>query len=416
MQITINKNPYYLLASIILALLAITVAMPTVSATGYYISTNGNDSNDGLSTSTYKQSISNATTIANSGDTIYLSNGIYKGLKNKGIVIDKSLSFIGESKENTIIDAEKNGRMFTVLPDCTVNFINITFRNGFADDGGAIYNKGGFLTISDCNFEKNTATTRGGAVFSEWSYGANIENSKFSENTAGVSGGAVYNFYGDNFSIKLSQFQENFANNAGGAVFNEYGNDLEIQLCEFIKNTAKNCGGAIYTFYGNRTTITESVFTSNKAIATSGGAIFNERGANFTVAGCEFRENTAGIYGGAIDTFHGDKATFSQNIFVANKAIFGGAIFNEHGDELLIENCEFNANVAEFWGAALYNFFGDKLTIISPVLLDNTAEMAEFLFNEWSHEVIIKVPSDIVGSISYYIYTNIPNEITIISL
>ncbi|MCL2156561.1 MAG: hypothetical protein FWH54_00890 [Methanobrevibacter sp.] len=413
MKKTVKKSHYSFLAIFIVAFLTMAIAVSAVAATDYYVSPTGNDANDGSNTSLSKQSISDVTTTASSGDTIYLSDGVYKGLKNKGITIDKSLTFVGESKKNTIIDAEKNGRIFKILPDFTVSFVNITFKNGLADDGGAIYNQGGYLTINNCIFEKNTANYRGGAVFNEWTYGVKVENSLFEGNTAGGSGGAVYYFYGNHFSIEQSQFTKNYAANSGGAVFNDHGDDLTLCTCEFAENTANNCGGALYTFYADRIIVSNSVFKLNKAIITSGGAIFNEHGNDFTVANCKFEENFAEIYGGAVDTFWGDRVTFFNNIFIENTAGFGGAIFNEHGNDITIEKCEFTKNKA-FYGGAFYNFHGIGANIILPTVSGNIAmwSAGEFLFNEWSRDVTIIFP-DLYRLIYIDIYTTIPDEITV---
>lgn len=413
MKKTDKKSHYSFLAIFIVAFLAMIVAMSTVAATDYYVSPTGNDANNGLSTSTNKQTISNVTATASSDDTIYLSNGIYKGLKNKGIVIDKSLTFIGESKKNTIIDAEKNGRLFKILPDYTVSFINITFKNGRTDDGGAIYNQGGFVIIKDCAFENNSANYRGGAVFNEWTYGVKIENSVFQGNTAGGSGGAVYYFYGNGGTIYQSQFFKNYAGNSGGAIFDDHCDNLNVLTCEFIENTANNCGGALYIFYADKPTVLNSVFKFNKAIITSGGAIFNEHGDDFIVTDCEFENNFAEIYGGAIDTFWGNGAIFTHNVFRENIAGFGGAVFNEHGNDIRIAQCEFTKNKA-YYGGAFYNFHGIGASIILPLISANVAEWCagEFLFNEWCREVKIVFP-EMYRSIYIDIYTTIPDEITI---
>ena len=415
MKTSLNKSSLKLLSAIILVLGIITIVISTVSATDYYINPWGDDSNSGFSISDSKQSIGNAIETASSGDTIFLSNGIYRGLMNRDITIDKNLSFIGESKENTIIDAENQGRIFNILSGLTVNFVNITFRNGFAIDGGAIYNKESSLTITHCVFEDNEATGRGGAIFNERSYNVKIVNTVFQKNKATINGSAVYNFYCSKGSIELSQFLENHASNSGGAVFNEYGHNLEVLRSNFINNLAENCGGAIYNFYANKVTIAESLFKTNKAISGSGGAVFNEQGDDFTMIKCEFIENTAAIYGGAVDIFHADGVKIVDNIFTDNKASFGGAIFNEQGADLIIKNCDFIGNEAN-QGAVLYNFYGVGISMFLPTFKNNKVSLGigEILFNEDGRKILFVLYEEVKSIFnSRYIYSTISNEITV---
>jgi len=69
--------------------------------------------------------IQEAINAAISGDTIYVKAGIYK----ESIVINKSISLIGESRETTIIDGNGNGWVVNI--ECSyVTFRNFTVRNG----------------------------------------------------------------------------------------------------------------------------------------------------------------------------------------------------------------------------------------------------------------------------------------------
>lgn len=45
---------------------------------------------------------------------IYLNDGEYTGENNRNLNIDKAITIIGKSKENTIINGESNGRLFNL--------------------------------------------------------------------------------------------------------------------------------------------------------------------------------------------------------------------------------------------------------------------------------------------------------------
>jgi len=132
-----------------------------------YVSTQGNDSWNGLS-STYnkttgsgpKASIINATgTVADNG-TIYVANGIYY----EHIIITKNLKLIGQSQNNTIIDGSNNGQPIIINNSCILTITNFTIENGqTTTDGGGVANWGD-STIINCNIWWNTAGYCGGGI------------------------------------------------------------------------------------------------------------------------------------------------------------------------------------------------------------------------------------------------------------
>ena len=96
--------------------------------------------------------------------------------------------------------------------------------NGYQTKGGAVYCTGSELTIRDCVFQNNTATTGGGAIYN-YNSDPIITACVFEHNTAGLPAGET----GD-----------------GGAILNS-GSDPTVQSCLFIHNEARNTGGAIHS-------------------------------------------------------------------------------------------------------------------------------------------------------------------------
>lgn len=112
-------------------------------------------------------SVNDAVQAARSGDTIFVSNGIYR---ERVEVTKPNITLIGENKNNTVIeyglyarknvDGEKLGtfRSYTMLVN-TDNFTcrNITVSNnaGFGDEVGqaiAVYAEGDNISFEDCRF------------------------------------------------------------------------------------------------------------------------------------------------------------------------------------------------------------------------------------------------------------------------
>ncbi len=70
--------------------------------------------------------IQSAINAANSGDTVFVKSGIYPG----NLIINKSISVIGENRDQTIIDAHKMGGHVVLITDAPfVTFANFTLGN-----------------------------------------------------------------------------------------------------------------------------------------------------------------------------------------------------------------------------------------------------------------------------------------------
>ena len=212
----------------------------------------------------------NTTINGNTNSTIYLSNN-YKynnatdyNFELKGIQISRNLTIYGNG---VTLNGNNMSRMFNVTDlKLNVNFYNINFINGYADDAGAIYGGNAYY----CNFTGNNVKNEfligtGGAI-----YLCNAYNCTFTNNTA-RQGGAMIS--GDAYNCT---FINNIASSAGGAMWS--GNAYN---CSFMGNTA-NYGGALAMTYAYNCT-----FLGNNATA-GGGAIYFGSGAIF----CTFNGDT----------------------------------------------------------------------------------------------------------------------------
>ena len=191
--------------------------------------------------------------------------------KVEGIVIARSMTIEGG---NIVIDAKNQARIFKIMDGCSVTLNGITFKNGNADNGGAIY-CAGTLTMNNCKFEDNNATNGGAVYFT--SVPDILSNLEFTRNHADNNGGAMY-YHADasgtshDDALKLSKFINNTAGNEGGALY-LHGSTGKIESNEFTGNNATNDGGAIM-IEGSNWRIDGSTFKSNTAINKRGGAIY----------------------------------------------------------------------------------------------------------------------------------------------
>ena len=122
----------------------------------------------------------------------------------------------------------------------------------------------------------------------------------------------------------------------GGAIY--FSNSGTVTNCNFTNNSASVYGGAISM---NSGTVSNCNFTNNTA--SSGGAVYFEVG---TVINCNFTDNTASVFGGAI---MGSGNVTNCN-FTNNKAFGGGAIMGSGN----VTNCNFiNNSASESGGVVL---------------------------------------------------------------
>lgn len=287
-QISFKQNKLLVIFALAL-IFAVFSAIDSVSAdssTIYVNDLNGSDDNNGTSWDYAKKSILNATGTVTDGGTINIANGIYTGINNTKITINKNINITGQSKEGTIIDGVKSSWIFIISSGKNVIIQNLTFVNGNASSGGAISN-GGSLTVNNCAFTNNTVTNtsngNAGAIYNTGN-ALTISNSTFTGNKAGY-GGAIVSF--GTWTISDCIFTNNIAG-IGGAIYNS-ASSATVNVCTFLSNTASR-GGAICNY--NILTVNSSNFINNIA-SMNGGAIWNWNG-NSTVQFSRIIGNMAG--------------------------------------------------------------------------------------------------------------------------
>ena len=375
-----------------------------------YVSKTGNDDNN-ASVNAPLLTVAKAVDIANNYEIvkkIYIFNGVYN---DANMTILRSYDIEGESKEKTIIDAQGDSLFEIYGMENNNSFTNITLKNGYNSNGGAILDRGNSLNLTDCIFINNGAGDMGGAVYHYYGE-ANIINCEFIQNAA-VSGGALYvSSYTDLTNIDNSAFDGNIALSgiyAGGAIYNA--GAMMINNSKFTSNMAEldksngGDGGAIYN--ANLLAVDNSEFTNNHAHYW-GGAI--KAGGNTYISNSNFTANSAGSRGGAVHssgsgsysawTTYIDYCNFDSNYigdiessymnveggaicaeaptairasnFTNNTARDGGAIFMRSNAKY-IENCTFTDNVAEN-GGAIYDNRTQSL-IFNSVFINNKATL-----------------------------------------
>lgn len=286
----------------------ITVQTPSKSI---YVSTKGNDANNGSQESPVK-TIAKAIELSKDlGEPvdIIIEEGTYQ---ENYLNISDDLSFIGEGEVK--IDGSNSQNSLFIIKGGNVLFENINFQNVnlssiSGTNGGAILIQADSnrqtvyanVTINNCNFNNLSVASQGGAVYVEYGSGnLNINNSNFTNcSTDSSNGGAIkvdmgYNLF--NTHIENSNFKDNYANNA--AVYIR-GNSSTIINSIFDGNGAKYYPGALQ-IYNTTTLIDGCTFINNYADSSSSNtvsAIHINEGSNdnnkVTIKNSIFENNNA---------------------------------------------------------------------------------------------------------------------------
>jgi len=240
--------------------------------------------------------IQDAVEAASSGDVIVVQAGTWDGFAVNDLVSVPDLTIRSVDPNDpavvtsTIIDTPSSIDLF----DTTVSGLT------FADVSGAALSTSddSNVTISNCSFANNTATTTGilsaGAITSFQGF-LKVVNCSFIGNT-GDQGGAIGLFNAE-LEVVASTFIDN-EGTSGGAISSctpiFY---VTVDDCTFQGNAA-GAGGALYLEGSDVFVVRNSVFTDNTS--TSGGAVFATFDAEVAVSTTTMKANTATSGGGAL--------------------------------------------------------------------------------------------------------------------
>ncbi|MBK8965416.1 MAG: hypothetical protein IPM36_01815 [Lewinellaceae bacterium] len=339
---------------------------------------------DASSWATATPFLQDALDAAQFGDTVWVSQGLYK----PGSGIDRYAAFVlrngirvfgGFAGTETQLNQRDWAAHPTVLSgdigapnDSTDNSYNLLYLtktgmstridgivleranannpdnvNVFAHErghsGSAIYLDGqgagnfAYLTLANCTIRNNRADHFGAVYANGRDNGktaVRIENCRVENNQAFFKGGALvvenYALQPEAFHLENTVFSQNFGRIGGGALYAEHHQVIQIQGCHFEKNSVFAGSGGAVSLFG----------TNLSHTVRFDGCVFSE---NFT---------TGNLDGGAVDYFPSNSVTglqFFNCSFLKNSASEGGCVNILNGDSycpLRFEQCRFIQNTA----------------------------------------------------------------------
>lgn len=348
-----------------------------------YVSTNGDDNNSGLTPDDPFKTIYRAymglRADKDHQNTVHLSNGLYSHSTNGEFFPVYTVNYSsleGESRENTIIDAEERASVMELYYDTAVNLRNFTITGG----NGGSYSAGGLfcwysrMNMDNLKIVENVGGGDGGGIQIGSSDQSILSNSIIEDNISGEQGGGI--------SIQHSQL---FLNNLdirynkaldGGGMYLDMSTDtgtIQMEKIRVVSNQASNQGGGIFMGWNKNTAITSSVIDSN--IALKGGGIYMTSGT----------------------------AMVKNSLVTNNSAIQGGGgivIYNDYYPSPELESGFYNVTFANNENMGLYSYSAG-VNLVNSIFWDNSGQNQIYFYDFDNHDDTLSVKNtDIEGGIN----------------
>lgn len=277
----------------------------------------------------------------------------------KNLILDGKKSSVSSSVPGVDAQSGSNG----------LSIENVLFQNFRGNVGAAVQAINTDLTIIDSVFTDNEAGSNGGAIY-VGDGNLTVESSTFTNNSTTdpsltTGGGGAIAFVSEtndhSLSITNSQFDGNTAFHNGGAIYHKDKGQVVITGTTFDNNHAANWaggspgakGGAAVLSSVAESSITGSNFTNNES-GHLGGALYfdNNESSQFTeleISNTVFEGNSANIINVESTPSNGDGAA----IYMTDSS----ETFHEDGTyntTLNLDRVAFKSNTAQGNGGALY--------------------------------------------------------------
>lgn len=174
-----------------LIVLGIALWSATAEAATYYVSTSGNDANNGTSTNTPFRTIGKAASVVNAGDVVNVRGGTYSEsvFVTRGGTLGNPVTFQNyQSEVVTLLGPSASNPGITItVPNVTIDGLRVT---GFTEGGIALQgmsNSSSYTTIKNCQGYGNSAggNAAGIRVIDQYLGTLEIANCLFHDNVGG---------------------------------------------------------------------------------------------------------------------------------------------------------------------------------------------------------------------------------------
>ncbi|MBL8762307.1 MAG: right-handed parallel beta-helix repeat-containing protein [Phycisphaerae bacterium] len=284
--------------------------------------------------------------------------------------------------------SDRGGGILADQPNSTVTLTRVVFQQNAAGNyGGGLgaesINGTGMVTVTDCTFDRNTATQYTGGARMAWSK-SSFTGTTFIGNSAPVVGGLAFD--GDSTSpgtASFCTFENNSATadwgNGGGLEVNGDGIEVSVADSTFRGNSANgdffNGGAGICVWFGNEiVTISRCLFENNTMPRGVGAGIFVGPNGSNTIEDCTFTGNTAA--GGSAVFDFGGPMVLRRSLIDSNTCLPGGGgtvVVHREWDyfpSATISDCTISGNLASA-DAGLHVAPAGATAVVSNTVIEN---------------------------------------------
>ncbi|MHC4677053.1 MAG: right-handed parallel beta-helix repeat-containing protein, partial [Planctomycetota bacterium] len=307
------------------------VMVPTAMAGTIYVDVDASGADDGTSWADAYNYLQDALADANSGDEIWVAQGIYTPDSNS-------------TEPNGSGDREATFQLIS----------GVALRGGYAGDGELdpdARDVEGHETILSGDLKVLDGLTITGGV------------------ARGTYGGGMYNYEG-NPTVLNCKFIENLARDGGAGMYN-YNSSPTVINCRFIGNSAYRSdegGGGMLNNWYSEPNIVSCTFIGNSA--GWGGGIRNYEYSSSRMTNCDISENTAG-YGGGLACGSNDRLT--NCTISGNSATYGGGMLCAGLTSPTLDGCVISGNYASGFGGGMHNWWHSAPNLKNCTISGNSA-------------------------------------------
>jgi len=311
---------------------------------GYKISVKA--SPDVIHVPTDYPTIQEAINHTNSGDTIFVYNGTYY----EHVVIDKSISLVGEYKDSTTIDGNETGNVISITAN-NVNINDFTIQNS----GSTNSDSGIYVVSSGNNISRNTITNNKNGIYLYYSNNNTVSDNNVSSN----------NWYGIYLHYSSSNVisDNNVYSNYNDGIYLYYSNSNTVS-----DNNVYSNNNGIYLYYSS-----SNVISNNNATNNDCGIWIRQLSSSNVISGNNLSSNKNGIY-----LQYSNNNVISGNDAYSNKDY---GIYLQYASSNVISNN--NAHSNNLYGIYLY-YSSNNSTIHHNNFINNTDQVWSDSVNVWN--------------------------------
>lgn len=309
-----------------------------------YVDGEVDSSGDGASWAQAYTDLQIAIDNAQSGDEIWVKEGVYypsreiegEGPRFRSFVLKSGIAIYGGFKGDETSLAVRNWEVSQTVLSGDLNDNDVGFNENDENSYHVLFGEnldsatvidGFMITGGNANLEEWPHD--GGGGFSNWNGSPTVRNCTFSFNSAFADGGGMRNWENSNGRFYNCLFINNQSQQEGGGLMNggnDKGSSPMVVNCRFEKNRTGEDGGGLYSNWYSYPKVINCLFIDNQAGLT-GGAIYNVNYSDSQIINCSISRNSA-TKGGSISN-RDSNPTIVNCILWGNDGDIENEIFNE---------------------------------------------------------------------------------------